>query len=145
MNEGPPQVPPVERPQAPTDDTLEKLEENTLDKQAKSAAYRAVVEHNQHVLALNSRIDVLQAKLDKRENELHNVIPKVSELQQAKRTSRIGAAVETVGISGGATLLSIASFAPDGSVKYACFGAGISVSSLAVFAKVLFAVLGWPK
>ncbi len=145
MSDLPQQIPQVERPEQQSDDSLEQLEETFLDKQAKSAVYRAVFEHNQHLQALNTRIDVLQAKLDKRENELHAAIPRVSELEQAERTSKVGAAVESLGVGGGTILLGIASFATDDATKLVCFGAGVSASSLALFAKALFAILGWPK
>ncbi len=146
MNDLPQQIPQAERPERQSDDSLEQLEETFLDKQAKSAAYRAVFEHNQHVQALNNRIDVLQAKLDKREEDLHVAMPRVSELEQAERTSKVGTIVEAVGAGGGAILLSIASFmSGENWVKFVLFGAGVSASSLAVFAKLLLAAFGWPQ
>ncbi len=146
MNELPQQIPQVELPGQQSDDSLEQQEEAFLQKQAKSGALRAVLEHNHHLQALNSRIDVLQAKLDKRESELHVAIPRVAELEQAERTSRVGAIAEAVGAGGGAIFLSVASFMQDGDfAKWVCVGAGIAALSLAVFAKVLLAAFGWPR
>lgn len=141
----PPQVPPVEQPQTSADDALEKLEENTLDKEARSAAFRAVVEHDKHLRALNVRIEVLQAKLDKREEELHRTIPRVAELEQAEKTAKVDSVVETMGAGGGAILLGTASFMPESWLKFCLIGAGISASAIGVFAKVLFTLFGWPK
>lgn len=145
MSELPKKIPKTERPGPETDSSLERLEESTLDKQASSAAYRAAHEHSEHLKALNTRIGVLQTKLDRREDELNAAKPRVAELEQAKKTSRLGVVVDALGIGGGVILLSIASFSPDGCAKYACFAAGISASSLALVAKVLFATFGWPK
>ena len=83
MSEHLPEVPPVEHPEKSSNEALEKLEEKTLDKQASSAAYRAVVEHSQHLAALNTRIDVIQAKLDRREEELQIALPRIAELEQS--------------------------------------------------------------
>jgi len=148
MSEKPPQVPqvpPVERPQASGDDSLEAKEEDTLDKRTRSAAYRAEFVHDQHVSGLNARIDVLQSKLDSREEELHRSLPRVAELEQAEKTSKLSAGVETLGGGVGALLLSMASFSTDDWWKFSLFGAGISAAVLGVFAKVLFGIFGWPK
>jgi len=141
----PPQVPPVEQPTSTSDDVLEKLEESTLDKQARSAAYRAAVEHSQHIAALNKRLDIIQAKLDGRENEIHIALPRIAELEQAEKTSKLTTVVESVGAGGGAVLLSLASFAPTDAWKFSFLGSGVAASALAVFCKSMFALFGWPK
>ena len=145
MSARPPKIPKIERPEPQADDTLEQLEETTLDKQAKSAAYRAVVEHSQHLQALNTRIDVLQAKLDRREDALHAAIPRVSELEQAQKTSRVESIVEAIGTGVGGVFLSLAPFATTEPPKYLFLGLGVSSLAFAVLAKVLFAAFGWPK
>ncbi len=144
MNDHAKQVPPVERPQDHTDDTLEKLEANTLDKQASSASFRAVLEHDRHLRSLYERIEVLQKKLDDREDELRAAVPRVAELEQAERTTRVGAGVEAVGAGGGAILLSIAAFASAEWLKYLLLGLGASAAALSVISKLLYATFGWP-
>ncbi len=146
MSKHPRRVPAVEQPTEQAHESpLEKLEEDFLEKQSRSAAYRAVVEHNQHLAALNSRINVLQSKLDQREEELHIALPRVAELEQAERTSKIATAVKSLGAGSGAVLLSLASFQSSGSLKFGLLGAGIAAATLAVFTEILFALFGWPQ
>jgi hypothetical protein len=141
-------VPQAEQPQAQTDDHLEKLEEDTLDKQAKSATYRDAHERREHLASLNRRIDVLQSKLDDREIELHIVLPRVAELEQAEWTARLHAGLESVAAGGGALMLSVASFvneATDEWLKYLLFGAGLAFALLGILGKVVMSFFGWPK
>lgn len=145
MSDLPRQVPSVERPQASADDAPEKLEENELDRAARSGSFRAVVEHDKHLRALNVRIEVLQSKLDKREEELHRTIPRVAELEQAEKTAKVDTVVETLGAGVGAILLAIASFMTEDWIKFLFFGAGVSAAALGVFTKVIFTLFGWPK
>ena len=114
-------------------------------KKAKTAAVRAEEAEEKHVASLNRRIDVLQSKLDRREGDLHHLLPRTAELEQAARTSKVGAIVEAAGVGGGALLLSIASFTPpDEWHRFVCIGAGISASVFALSAKALLAAFGWP-
>lgn len=75
----------AEKPRSQIDQKLETLEEDTLEKQAKSAAYRDALERRQHLESLNRRIDKLQGKLDQRESELQIALPKLASLEQAMR------------------------------------------------------------
>ncbi len=61
-------IPKIERPEESADQSV-SLERDTLEK-SKSAAYRDAHERMEHQKTLNNRIDVLQSKLNKRENDL---------------------------------------------------------------------------
>jgi len=130
------------------DDSLDQKtseEIGDLEKRAKSAPLRDVFERTAHLGSLNRRIEVLQGKLDSREAELQVAVPRVAELEQAMRTARVGAFVESAGAGGGALLLSIASFMADGALKFVFVGAGIAGASLGVLAKIISSALGWPR
>jgi hypothetical protein len=147
MSDSHPPIPPVEQPKPEPAQSLENLEEKTLDKQAASATYRDAVERKQHLASLNVRISVLQTKLDSREGELFSALPRIAELEQAEKTANLSTVVEAVAAGGGAIALSVASFLNDDLVilKFSLVGAGISASAIAVFTKALFAIWGWPK
>lgn len=140
----PADIPPTEKPRKSVDQDLERLEEDTLDKQARSASFRDVLERKNHLDSLNRRIDVLQNKLDLREADLHAALPRIAELEQAEKTSKIATVVEAIGAGGGAVLLGIASFATNDALKFAFLGAGVAASAVAIFCKALFALFGWP-
>lgn len=145
MSDPPPKVLPGEHPLRPVDSSLETEEETTLEKRAKSPALRAEFEHDKHLEALNTRLDVIQAKLDARENDLSHATPRIAELEQSERSARANLVVETLGAGGGAALLGLASFVEDARWKFLWFGLGWGLVSLALVAKVAFAVWGWPK
>jgi hypothetical protein len=84
-DDGPVEIPAAEKPRENIDPGLERLEESTLDKQARSAAYRDAHERKQHLDSLNRRIDVLQQKLDSRETEIREISPKYAALEQSMR------------------------------------------------------------
>lgn len=141
----------AESPEPQVDEGLERLEEDTLDKRARSAAYRAVVEHNEHVVALNRRIDVIQGKLDSREIELHRAIPRIAELEQAQRTARLGAFVDVMAIGLGTLILGLSGFVrrnfPEEGTAYEfmMIGVGATACVVALIFRALFALFGWPK
>lgn len=143
MSELSPKVPRPEEP-AGSDAQTEALEKDTLDKQAKSAAYRDAHERKQHLASLNERIGVLQDKLDKREAELQVAMPRIAELEQATKTSRLATISEVLGVGGGAILLSIAAYADSDIYKLLILGLGIGSSAIGLFSKLIYATWGWP-
>jgi len=141
-------VPSTEQPPPSVDEPADSLLETKtldLDKQARSAAYRDVVERDKHWSSLNERIAVLQAKLDIREEDLRLAQPRIAELEQAERSSQGYGTIATIGGVGGPILLSCASFADDDWVKFGLLGAGVVAALMGLLANVLFGFLGWPK
>ena len=91
---GPPQlrplaIPSVEKPRENFDQNFEQLDESTLEKQAKSAAHRDAHERKQHLDSLNRRIEVLQQKLDSRESDLREILPKLARLERSEQISKV--------------------------------------------------------
>jgi hypothetical protein len=89
--------------------------------------------------------DVLQEKLNDRENDLHKSLPRVAELEQAQKTSRVSTVVESIGAGFGTVMLGIAPFADTDKKTFGLLCAGLALSVLAIFGKALFALFGWPK
>lgn len=145
MSDPPLKALPGEHPLRPVDPSSETEEETTLEKRAKSPALRAEFEHDKHLEALNARLEVIQAKLDAREDELRHATPRMAKLEQSERSAKGHLIVETLGSGGGAALLGVASFVEDATWKFLWFGVGLGLVSLALVAKVSFAVWGWPK
>lgn len=78
-------------------------------KKAKTAAVRAEEAEEKHVAALNRRISVLQTKLDLREDELRELLPRNAELEQARCNASLNGASSLGAVSIGGMLASISS------------------------------------
>lgn len=138
-----PKIPPVEQPQESADTSVE-LEQVTLEQQSKSAALRDVYVRDQLISALNRRIDVIQAKLDNREERIDELLPRNAALEQAGRSSTIETVLEFVAMGCSATFLSISTYVADSISKTGWFGAGIALAASAMLSKILFSYFGWP-
>jgi len=123
MSEPQPTIPQAEKPQQSDDETL-SLEEKTLDKQAKSAPYRDVIERRNHLDTLNKRIDVLQGKLDKRESELDTLRPKLAKHEQSSKMAKVLVRDGTVIFVVGGMLVSGGGLFTDGILRFSLAAAG---------------------
>jgi hypothetical protein len=131
-------------PDAPDEQTLagERAHDKARRK-AKTAALRAEVAEEEHVAALNRRIDVLQKKLDLREDELQVLLPRNAELEQAYRNASINGGLSLTAISAGGVLTSISSLLPTPfSYISGSFGAAMLIGGLTV--SWTTHRLGWP-
>lgn len=140
----PPKVPAAELPRDGASASLESLEENTLDKQAKSASYRDDHERQQHLDTLNRRIDVLQKKLDSREAELHAVLPRLARFEQSAKISKAVSRDGAIALAIGGMLVSAAGLFSEGTVRMAlsCLGGGIFIAGM--WASKLLNFNVWP-
>lgn len=131
-------------------DEKTKAGEAQHERKAKTAALRAEDAEEVAQRTLRERIEVIQEKLNKREDEIVILRPAVAELEQAKRTARVEAFFEGIVVTAGATLLGIASFVDATwphewiALKPYFIGGGIVASAAGALAKVLFGVFAWP-
>lgn len=145
MSEQPLQVTPnvAEQPTASADADI-STEKESLDKAAKSAPYRDLVERNKHLDSLNQRISVIQGKLDAREddlrerdNELRELLPTHAALKQSHKSMRFSLGLSSLAFGVGGTLVS--QFAGDADRQWASFGWGmVIVASVIVITKTIF-------
>jgi hypothetical protein len=113
-------------------------------RKAKTAALRAEEAEERHAAALDRRIDVLQKKLDLRENELRELLPRNAELEQAKRNADANSRLSLSAVSVGGLLASISSLLP---VRWnyisGAFGAAMLISGLTL--SCVTHRSGWPS
>jgi hypothetical protein len=121
MTDHRPKIPTTEQPRETADTTLEA---STLDKQAKSASYRDVLERTQHLETLNRRIDVLQGKLDNREADLQQLLPRNAALEQSCKISRVLVTDGTALLAIGGGLVSASGVFVAGPVRFVLAGLG---------------------
>ena len=126
---GPPQlrplaIPSVEKPRENFDQNFEQLDESTLEKQAKSAAHRDAHERKQHLDSLNRRIEVLQQKLDSRESDLREILPKLARLERSEQISKVLVRDGTVILAIGGVLVSAGSLFAEGPLRFVIAGLG---------------------
>lgn len=141
-NPGP--IPLAEKPRSDPDRSLERLEEKTLDKQARSASYRDAHERKQHLDSLNRRINVLQQKLDSRETELRDLTPRLAQLEQAQQISRVLIRDGTIIFGVGGALVSAASLFAEGIWRYSLAGFWLALFICGLWiAKILNSFI-WP-
>ena len=133
-------------PDDPDEQTLagEQAHLKEAQKKAKTAALRAEEAEEKHVSALNRRIDVLQNKLDLREEEVHELLPRNAELEQARRNATINSGLSLTAISIGGVLASISSLLPTPfSYISGSFGAAMLIGGLTV--SWVTHRFGWPS
>jgi chromosome segregation ATPase len=100
-------------PDVPDEQTLAgELAHEAERKKAKTAALRAEEAEEKHVAALNRRIHVLQTKLDLREDELRELLPRNAELEQARSNATINGGLSLSAVSVGGMLASVSSLFP---------------------------------
>ncbi len=112
-------------------------------RKAKTAALRAEEAEAEHVAALNRRIGVLQTKLDLREDELHCLLPRNAELEQARSNAVINGGLSLTAVSLGGALASVSSLLPF-PFGYISGGFGAAMLIAGLVASWTTHRFGWP-
>ena len=120
--------------------TLEEMKEFSS-----KPALRAEIAHQELVKYFNRRIDVLQTKLDKREQDCRELLPEVAELRQAKRSTRLFDCLIAAEITVGGALISGAGFSTTEVGKYVMLWVGWALIILGIVTLFLNTAFGWPK
>lgn len=134
----------TEKPDKESADTSVSLESDTLERQAKSASYRDVHERSQHLVSLNRRIDVLQGKLDAREEELRDTLPRLAKLAQASKVSKVLVRDGTIILAVGGGLVSASSLFIDGGIRFLLAGGGGALLMCGLWVAKILNRNAWP-
>lgn len=100
-------------PDTPDEQTVKgEKAHDKAQRKAKTAAVRAEEAEAEHVAALNERIHVLQEKLNSREEELRELLPRNAELEQARSNATLNGGLSLTAVAVGGLLASISSLLP---------------------------------
>jgi hypothetical protein len=140
----PPRIPPVEQPRESAESSIRE-EEDTLDKQAKSATYRDAHERKQHLESLYRRIDVLQSKLDKSEDQIQKYLPRLAQLEHACCVSQVLVRDGTIILAVGGAFIGYGSlFANDPLIRFAMGGVGVGLTMTGLWIAKILNRNSWP-